>query len=147
MQRPTNIQPTQARARKGKRKRRFLIAGGIVLLIIAYLAYAGFKSSAHYYLTVDEMLAKGEAAYNEQQIRLGGKVVEDSVKYDGLGKALKFTVSGGDRSVPVVYTGVVPDTFKPGADVVLEGRLNRSNVFEAEQLMAKCPSKFVPFVK
>ena len=50
--------------------------------------------------------------------------------------------SGGDTSLPVVYSGVVPDAFKQNADVVVEGSLTRAGTFEADSLLVKCPSKY-----
>jgi cytochrome c-type biogenesis protein CcmE len=55
----------------------------------------------------------------------------------------QFTVTDDEGAmIPVVYTGAVPDTFQEGADVVVEGRLTPRGVFEADRLLAKCPSKY-----
>ena len=59
---------------------------------------------------------------------------------------MNFTISdgGGDATLPVVYKGVVPDTFSAGIEVVVEGRLNQDGVFRAEVIMPKCPSRYTP---
>jgi cytochrome c-type biogenesis protein CcmE len=59
---------------------------------------------------------------------------------------LRFTIVDleGDENLPVVYQGVVPDTFRVGNEVVIEGQLNSDGIFQADTLMPKCPSKYEP---
>ena len=91
-------------------------------------------------------MARGAQAYNEE-LRVGGKVVAGSVKQDPATQTMRFMVADDKgSSLPVVYRGVVPDAFKPDADVVLQGKLSPSGTFEATELLAKCPSKYVPEV-
>ena len=116
-----------------------------MFLAIGYLGYMGFQSSATYYYTVSEFIKLGDATYGEN-IRVNGQVASGSVEQESAGRTLKFTmidVTGKD-SLPVVYQGVVPDTFKVGNEVVIEGRLNSDGIFQAHTLMPKCPSKYVP---
>ncbi len=95
-----------------------------------------------YYLTVDELLARGDGAYGEQ-VRLMGKVEDGSVVKNSETNNLRFAVTGGDGALlPVLYSGMVPDAFKQGADVVVEGSLTRVGTFEADSLLVKCPSKY-----
>ena len=95
-----------------------------------------------YYLTVDELLARNEAAYGER-VRLVGKVKEDSVVENSETNTLHFAVTDEDgTSLPVIHSGVVPDAFKQGADVVVEGSLTPTGTFEADSLLVKCPSKY-----
>jgi len=122
---------------------RFLIAALILAGALGYLIYVGIQGASMYYLSVSELATRGEAAY-ESDVRLGGKVMEDSFRQDSSSMTAYFMVTDGQRSVPVEYTGALPDAFKPGADVVVEGRLEASGVFEASTLLAKCPSKYEP---
>ena len=127
-------------------RKKFLIAGALVILAIAYLVYAGMQSTTMYYLTPKEILARGPSAYGEQ-LRLAGKVKPDSVQSEPKDMTLRFVVvddTDAGKTVPVVYKGVVPDSFKPDADVVLEGKLSANGIFEASTLLAKCPTKYVP---
>jgi len=95
-----------------------------------------------YYLTVDELLARNDAAYGER-VRLMGKVEDGSSVTDSETNTLHFAVTDEDgTSLPVVYSGTVPDAFKEGADVVVEGSLTRAGTFEADSLLVKCPSKY-----
>ena len=127
------------------RRKRVLIPGLAVLLAISYLGYVAFSGAAMYYLTVDELLARGAAAYGED-VRLSGKVLPDSVETDPATNTLRFSIADKKNttgtSIPVVYSGVVPDAFKPDADVVLEGKLTTAGTFEADNLLVKCPSKY-----
>ena len=127
--------------------RKFIISGMIVILAIAYLAYAGFTSSATYYYTVNELLEQGNSIYNEN-VRVNGQVAPGSVEQESTGRVLRFVIVDVEEegSLPVSYQGVVPDTFKVGNEVVVEGRLNSDGVFQASTLMPKCPSKYVPEV-
>ncbi len=125
------------------RKKRFLIGGIIVFLAIGYLGYMGFTSSATYYFTVAELIEQGNSIHGEN-VRVNGQVIPGSVEQEALGRTLKFTISDGAESLPVIYQGVVPDAFKVGNDVVVEGHLNSSSIFQAHTLMPKCPSRYVP---
>jgi len=125
-------------------RKQFLIAGLVLAVALGALMYIGLRGAAMYYLTVDELLAKGETIYG-QQVRLNGKVVPGSIQSEPTTRTYRFLVtSDGQRSVPVVYQGAVPDTFREDAEVVLEGSLTPQGVFEAKTLLAKCPSKYEP---
>lgn len=124
-------------------RKRFLIGGLVVALAIGYIIYSAMQGATMYYLTVSELLARGSAVYGEQ-LRLSGKVVEGTVQSDPKSMVLRFVVADDNNRLPVVYKGVVPDAFKPGAEVVLEGKLTSAGTFEATVLLAKCPTKYVP---
>ncbi len=125
------------------RKKRFLIGGLIVFLAIGYLGFMGFQSSAVYYYTVGELIEQGSSVY-DKNVRVKGQVASGSVEQEAAGRILRFTVIDEGESLPVFYQGVVPDTFKVGVDVVVEGQLNSDGVFQANTLMPKCPSRYVP---
>ncbi|MBI2831573.1 MAG: cytochrome c maturation protein CcmE [Chloroflexi bacterium] len=124
------------------KKRKFLIGGIIVALAVGYLIFSSF-GSATYFLTVSELLDRKDTIYG-QNVRVGGQVVRESVVQESSGMVLKFEVSDGKVTVPVVYQGVVPDTFATSDEVVVEGRFGESGVFQADQLMPKCASKYEP---
>ena len=125
------------------RKKKFIIGGIIIILAVGYLAFTGFRASAAYYLTVSETVAKESTLYGEN-IRVNGKVAADSVVNDVRSLTLKFTLTEGGESLPVEYTGAVPDNFKADTDIVIEGNLNSSGVILAKNILTKCPSKYVP---
>ena len=129
------------------RKKKFLIGGIIVFLAIGYLAYTGFASASTYYYEVSQYLALGSSVSGEN-VRVHGLVAPGSIDQEAQGRMIRFTMVDAEveGSLPVVYQGVVPDTFKADADVVVEGQLNSDGIFQAHTLMAKCPSKYVPAV-
>lgn len=125
------------------KKRRFLVGGVIVALAIGYLGFRGYQDSATFYYGVGELIEQRDSIRGEN-IRVGGQVVPGSVEQEPLARSLKFTIAAGERSLPVVYQGVVPDAFKAGNEVVVEGRLTSTGVFQAKSILTKCPSKYVP---
>lgn len=127
--------------RKIKLRRKLLIAVLVVVLALGYLGYKGFTSAATYYYSVDEFLARKSSFVNEI-VRVSGTVAPGSIQQNGL--TLRFDVADGQQSLPVVYEGAPPDTFKAGGDITIEGKLNSSGTFVAKTLMPKCPAKYVP---
>jgi cytochrome c-type biogenesis protein CcmE len=127
------------------RRKRVLIPGLAVVVAMSYLGYVAFSGAAMYYLNVDELLARGASAYGEN-VRVSGWVLPDSVEKDPATNTLRFVVADRNTttgsSMPVVYTGVVPDAFKADANVVLEGKLATNGAFEANNLLVKCPSRY-----
>ena len=125
------------------RKRKFLIGGIIIFVAVGYLVYMGFAGAATYYYTVSEFMQQGNSIYGEN-VRVNGQVAPGSVQQEATERTLRFTIIEGEESLPVFYQGVVPDTFKVGGSVVVEGHLNSSGIFQAHTLMPKCPSRYVP---
>jgi len=126
------------------RNKKFLISGLLILAAVSYLAYTGFESSAIYYYTVSELAEQDESVRNTN-IRVNGQVDIDSVEHNPTGNsALKFTIIEGGKSLPVIYRGIVPDTFRAGREIVIEGHLDSEGVFQADTILTKCPSKYEP---
>ncbi len=123
------------------KKKKFLIGGIILLLAVVYLGYTGFVSSATYYYTVSEYSQLDKVPGNST-IRIGGQVAEGSVVQQG--SNISFNLVEGDKSLAVTYQGAVPDTFKPGVDVVVEGKMGTGSTFEAKSILTKCASKYSP---
>jgi cytochrome c-type biogenesis protein CcmE len=119
-----------------------LLAGGALVLGVAYLVTTALQTSAVYYLTVGELAAKGPGVYG-QQVRVAGNVTPGSVAKEDAGLAIRFLVQDGSGQIPVYYRGgPVPDIFGEEVQVVVEGRLRPDGTFVASTLLAKCPSKF-----
>lgn len=138
------IQRPKSVSRKSLFKNKKVLAvGAIVALAVIYLVYSGIQSTSMYYMTVDELLS-GKIAASDEELRISGSVLDGTVQSDAKNMTLRFTAAGETRNVPVVYKGVVPDSFKPGAEVVLEGKLTPAGTFEANTLLAKCPTKYAP---
>ncbi|MFC1943221.1 cytochrome c maturation protein CcmE [Chloroflexota bacterium] len=125
------------------RKKRFLIGGIIVFLAIGYLGFMGFQSSATYYYTVSELMGQKSSIYDEN-MRVSGVVAPGSIEQEPGSFMLRFIISDDTESLPVVYQGVVPDTFKVDNGVIVEGYLDLDGVFQAHTILTKCPSRYVP---
>jgi cytochrome c-type biogenesis protein CcmE len=114
---------------------------GLPVLVVAgcvgYLIVTALGASAEYYVTVSELRAHATPG----DVRVAG-VVQDDVLKSQTGLHVTFTEKDGTASMPVEYTGTLPDIFKPGITVVVEGRLGGDGVFHARTLLAKCPSRF-----
>lgn len=126
---------------KGKAALVFSIA--IVIGALAYLVYAGLNDNMVYYYHVEEFYPKA-VLLDGETVKVNGKVVKGSIQKQGMDYA--FVIHGEKGSqVRADYHGVVPDTFKDGSDVVVEGAYDAgSGVFHATTLMAKCPTKYEP---
>ena len=109
----------------------------VVAACVGYLIYSASGGSAEYYLTVSELRSHAQSG----QVRVAGVVQDDVQKSDG-GLHVTFTEKDGTASMPVEYSGALPDIFKPGITVVAEGRLGADGTFHATTLLAKCPSRF-----
>ena len=123
--------------------KKFLIGGITVFLAIGYLVFMGFQDSTTYYYTVSELMEQGSSIYDEN-VRVKGQVAPGSVEQEAAGRILRFSIIDGEESLSVTYQGAVPDTFKAGAEVVIEGQFNSNGIFQAHTLMPKCPSRYEP---
>ena len=122
---------------------KFISAGIILVAAVSYLAYAGMKEGwVSYHLQVDEYVAAIDKHRN-QRVRLVGLVAEEGLVSSPGRLSASFTMTGaGGSAVKVNYKGVIPDLFKAGVEVVVEGRSDASGEFQADLLMTKCASKY-----
>ena len=109
----------------------------VVTACVGYLIYSASGGATEYYLTVSELRAHQPAG----DVRVAGVVQDDVQKIDG-GLHVTFTEKDSTASMPVDYQGALPDIFKPGITVVVEGKLGGDGIFHARTLLAKCPSRF-----
>ena len=118
----------------------------IVLSLLALVVYSSKKMSL-YYLTVSELEAR-ETEFANTRFKLAGKVVPGSIIHRDGNRTVEFEIrdpSDGDTASnnrTIRYSGVIPDTFRDSADVVLEGEMAPNGIFIAETMLAKCPSKY-----
>jgi cytochrome c-type biogenesis protein CcmE len=110
----------------------------IICLAVGYLISSSFTQSMIYYYTVEEFQSQ-LSDLGERGIRISGiaTAIESRAEF------CHFDMVGGPQNLAVVYQGLVPDTFKDGAEVVVEGRWDpAARQFKATTLLAKCPSKY-----
>jgi cytochrome c-type biogenesis protein CcmE len=114
----------------------------VFVLALSGLMYTTLSEGTEYFVNVDEALVD-PAAWHGKKVNLHGFVVEKSIlrKPDTL--EYRFQVQNNGKVVPVHYTGVVPDTFKDGSEVVLKGHLSADGFKVVPNgVVAKCPSKY-----
>lgn len=124
-----------------KARGKFLIGSGIIIATLLVLAYVGFTQSKTYYHTISELPALSAPALH-QRMRVSGNVRAGSISHaDG---RINFVLEEQGKDLPVSYVGrdPLPDTFKDGAQALVEGRLMPQGGFVAEQVQAKCASKY-----
>jgi cytochrome c-type biogenesis protein CcmE len=125
-----------------KKATRAVISVGIVLSALTLLLYTTVSQGAQYFKEVNEVMVSPEQWYGKN-IQLHGFVVEKSIMRRPNTNDYRFEVKSGDHKVLVTYTGLVPDTLKDGAEVVLTGSLARESFqVEPDGITAKCPSKY-----
>ena len=117
-----------------------LVLAGVV--VSAGLALRAFQENLLYFFSPTQV-ADGEAP-TERSFRLGGMVLEDSVSRATSSMTVNFVVTDFLHSVPVEYTGVLPDLFQEGKGVVTRGRIDASGRFVAEEVLAKHDENYMP---
>lgn len=145
---------------------KFIIGGLLIIAAIVYLIYSSTRASAEYFLTINELNAKG-ASILEQNVRISGAVIGDSIQYDsktltlsfdvahvpgdnkeieaqgGLAKVLHEAVIDPNRAhLHVVYEGVKPDLLRNEAQAIMTGKMGEDGLFYANELLLKCPTKY-----
>ena len=116
---------------------KWAIPVALVAACVGYLIYQASGGTTEYYLTVSEL----RTSHPSGDVRVAGIVQDDVQKSDG-GLHVTFTEKDGTAAMPVEFSGTLPDIFKPGITVVVEGTLGQDGVFHARTLLAKCPSRF-----
>jgi len=145
---------------------KFVLGGILILGAVVFLIWSSTKATQEYFLTVDELNAKGSAVV-DKNLRVSGAVVGDTIQYDPQSLTLTFDVAhvpgdnaeleteGGlavalheavtDPSRPrmkVVYVGPTPDLLRDEAQAIMTGHLGEDGVFYAEELLLKCPTRY-----
>ena len=121
------------------KKIKFGIGIAIILAVVAWEAVSGFQESKTYYVTVKE-LTSGKVSH--QHVRVGGTIEPGSILRNG--ETLTFRLSQEQASIPVTYVGTatLPDDFKGGAKAIVEGTYLSDGTFRAQNVQAKCASKY-----
>jgi|SoiMethySBSTD1v2_1073268.scaffolds.fasta_scaffold07570_5 cytochrome c-type biogenesis protein CcmE len=119
------------------------ITGAVLALAFGGLLYTSLGESAEYYKHVDEVMASPQQ-WQGKKLQLHGFAHQIGRKRDAL--EYQFDVENKGKVIRAYYSGVVPDTFKEDAEVVLKGTLSPDGTFQVERdgVIAKCPSKYSP---
>jgi cytochrome c-type biogenesis protein CcmE len=124
------------------RHRRFAwIAAGIAVLGVAVaLVLNAFQSNLVFFFSPTDVVEN--KAPQGRTFRIGGLVEEKSVKRDGV--VVRFNVTDTAKTIPVVYTGILPDLFREGKGVVAQGKLGSDGIFTASEVLAKHDENYMP---
>jgi cytochrome c-type biogenesis protein CcmE len=124
------------------RHRRFAwIAAGLAVLGIAVaLVLNAFQSNLVFFFSPTDVVEN--KAPQGRTFRIGGLVEEKSVRREGV--TVRFNVTDTAKTIPVVYTGILPDLFKEGKGVVAQGKLGSDGVFTASEVLAKHDENYMP---
>jgi cytochrome c-type biogenesis protein CcmE len=135
----------EAQARSNKT--RFLVISAVIVLALGYMIYAAFPGNALYFLTVTEFSERSDVQ-DGRLLRVSGKLVEGTFGRDGnsIDSLFEITDQDGDSSsitLQASYKGVLPDLFfNPHSELILEGTYGANQVFHADNILVKCPSKY-----
>ncbi|MDZ7584587.1 MAG: cytochrome c maturation protein CcmE [Thiobacillus sp.] len=120
----------------------------LIVLVVAALGVAvalvlnAFNSNLVFFFSPTQV-ANGEAP-TSRAFRIGGLVEEGSIRREADGLTTRFAVTDTAKTMPVIYTGILPDLFKEGKGVVAEGRLGADGLFAATQVLAKHDENYMP---
>jgi cytochrome c-type biogenesis protein CcmE len=119
------------------------IVGGLVVIVavFAWLLFGGLEKNVVFFLTPKELLAKGNEGVGIP-VRLGGQVKPGSMQWDAKTLDLRFTVTDGEKEIPVHSSGAPPQMFRDGMGVVVEGKVGQAGIFQATNLMVKHSNEY-----
>ena len=119
------------------------IGMAVLLTALGYFAFLAFESATVYYYTVSEIQEIGP---NETGglVRVNGKLIPESFHRGDGSIVAEFNVTDGDRTLSATHSGVLPDLFfNEHSELILEGTYGVDGVFYSENVIVKCPSKYV----
>src|SRR5512142_318954 len=145
---------------------KFIVGGLLILAAVVYLIVTATQANAQYFMTINELKAKGTADV-DKNLRVSGAVVGDTIQYDpntltltfevanvpgdnkqidaqgGLAKVLhEAVVDPNSARMKVVYNGPKPDLLKDEAQAIMTGHMDPDGTFHADELLLKCPTKY-----
>lgn len=129
-----------------KKNQRLVFFGGIFLAATAAVALTLFalRGSITYFYTPSELIALAETP--SSPIRLGGLVSTGSVEYviAETGDVVSFTIEDGSADIRVNFAGLLPDLFREGQGVIVQGRMTGNGVMTADNVLAKHDENYMP---
>lgn len=126
------------------RRKKILIALGVLVVVFAIFVMIYRGNSANYYITTIELKAKYKPGTTDK-VRVAGQIISESVDFDQVNSVLKFKIVDDENKVkiPVSYSGITPDTFNPDGKVIVEGNYTTSGLI-ADNVLIRCPDKYLP---
>lgn len=139
----TVASPARARLLNPK----IIVVAVVIFAAVGYLIFNAFQSSAaSYFVTVGE-LQQQSASMDGHRVQVGGNVQTGSIQKGEPGQPISFVLTDGTHTIPVMFSGVLPDIFTNQTQVVVEGTYHAGGTFQANTLLTKCPSRFTAATK
>jgi cytochrome c-type biogenesis protein CcmE len=151
---------------KAAGRTKFIIGALLIVAAIVYLIVSSTQAAAQYYLTIDELMAKGDTLAG-RDVKISGAVDGSTIQYDAETLTLRFTIAnvpadmseidreGGLAKVlheavhdpsatrlQVVYVGPKPDLLRDEAQAIVTGQMGPDGIFQADELLLKCPTRY-----
>ena len=123
-----------------QRRLYFVLLGMLALGAAVALVLTAISDSLVYFYSPTDIVS--QRIPEGRRMRIGGLVEVDSVKKDG--KLVSFRITDVTNTVPVAYSGILPDLFREGQGVVVEGRIEKDGLFHASEVLAKHDEKYMP---
>ncbi|GAB4493721.1 MAG: hypothetical protein Fur0016_30020 [Anaerolineales bacterium] len=145
---------------------KFILGGVLILVAVVYLIVSSTQASAQYFMTIEELNAKGQSVVGKN-VRVSGAVLGETINYDPQSLTLSFTVAHvtGDNAeieaqgglaevlyqatidpnrprIQVVYHGPKPDLLRNEAQAIMTGKMGEDGIFYADELLLKCPTRY-----
>jgi cytochrome c-type biogenesis protein CcmE len=122
-----------------------MIVVGLIILgvsVASFFALTAFQKNLLYFFTPAQVAA-GQAPKG-YPFRVGGLVVQGSVRREPDSLNVRFSVTDGAATIPVAYSGILPDLFREGQGIISIGRMNDQGVFQASEVLAKHDENYMP---
>ena len=127
-----------------QRRQRFILVGLLVVGVSVAIGLALLALRENINLFFSPTQVKAGEAPRQANFRLGGMVVEGSVRRPDTDLSVEFVLTDTVEQVTVTYRGLLPDLFREGQGIVAQGVLNNDGVFEARQVLAKHDENYMP---
>lgn len=126
-------------------KIKFIVGGAVIVALIAYLIISSISTQGAYYREVGEVLTQ-QTALSGKNLRVSGKIVTESIRYDATTLNLDFKISDPtdvSKQLAIHFHGVQPDQItRENTEAIVEGTLGSNGTVEANNLLLKCPSRY-----
>ena len=125
---------------------KILVAFIVLVGALGYFSFLAFKGATVYYYTVSEIMVE-PATVEGKMVRVSGKLVPDSFSRAEDSTVAHFMLTDGDKVMPAIHNGVLPDLFfNEHSEIILEGSHAPQHAFDSQNVIVKCPSKYVALV-
>jgi cytochrome c-type biogenesis protein CcmE len=125
-----------------KRRLQAVIVAGVLLSVVASLVLYAMRQNISLFYTPTQVSAGGAPLHHP--VRVGGMVVNGSLHYSAGGRVVEFALTDFVATIKIKYKGLLPDLFREGQGVVVNGQIQEKNQVIASEVLAKHDAKYMP---